>query len=592
MGAIDEIKQKLDIVEVVGQYVQLKKSGRTFRAPCPFHSEKKPSFFIYPEQQTWHCFGACNTGGDVFSFVMKKEGLDFGETLRLLAEKTGVVLPSRASSEVEEKARDKILQINQAAAQYYHNLLLNSPAAEFARHYLSGRGLNEKSITDFQLGYSLPNWESLKQYLAEKGFDENEILEAGLILKSEKADKYHDRFRNQLMFPIMDERGQVTGFGARVLDPESQGPKYINSPQTRVFDKSGSLYGIHLARPAVREKDLAVMVEGYMDVIIAHQYEFRNVIAPMGVAITEKQILRLKKLTRNIALALDPDAAGEEAAMRCIGYENSLDAEVKVINLPGGKDPDEVIKENPQQWQSLVDKAVPVIEYAVNVIAAKFDLKTTQGKTEAVRELLPIISGVRSAVRQDLYLTRLSQLTGITRRNLETALIQSKPDKKAKITREDALKRAARSIGSRPIEEFLLALLLQNPSLEINSQELLADYFENSENRVIFIRWQESHDPNLMQKSLDPAVLEHFESLLKKNIPPDSLAEKYNQVLLRLREDFIRNTERRKSEAFELEEAGGIVADIQEKGIDDIIKLREIFYQKVDKSKEGKNEKR
>ena len=339
MSVIDEIKQKVDIVEVVGQYVQLNKSGRTFRAPCPFHSEKKPSFFVYPEQQTWHCFGACNTGGDVFSFIMKKEGLDFGDAIRLLAEKTGVVLPSRANFEAEDRARDKILQINQTAAQYFHNLLLSSQAAENARQYLNRRGLNDKSISDFQLGYSLPNWESLKQYFLEKGFEENQLFEAGLIIKSPETGKSHDRFRNHLMFPIMDERGRVTGFGARVLDPASEGPKYINSPQTRVFDKSGSLFGIHLARSAIREKNLAVMVEGYMDVIIAHQFGFNNVIAPMGVAITERQINQIKKLTRNIALALDPDAAGEEAAMRCISYENSLDAEVKVITLPVGKDP-------------------------------------------------------------------------------------------------------------------------------------------------------------------------------------------------------------------------------------------------------------
>lgn len=588
MSTIDEIKQKLDIVEVIGQYVQLKKSGRTFRAPCPFHSEKKPSFFVYPEQQTWHCFGACNTGGDVFSFIMKKEGLDFSGALRLLAEKTGVALPSRTKSEAEDKARDKIIQINQTASQYYHNLLINSQAADYARRYLTGRGLNDKSISDFQLGYSLPAWESLKQYLLERGYQESEIFEAGLIIKPEETGKSHDRFRNHLMFPIMDERGQVTGFGARVLDPASEGPKYINSPQTRVFDKSSSLYGIHLARPAIREKNLAVMVEGYMDVIIAHQYGFNNVIAPMGVAITERQIGQIKKLTRNIALALDPDTAGEEAAMRCINYENSLDAEVKVINLPVGKDPDEAIKEDAQRWQALVDKAIPVIEYAINIVAAKFDLKTTQGKTDVVAKLLPIIGGVKNGTRQNSYLTRISDLTDITRIKLEAALFQSKPDKQIKYSKEYALRRATRSLGSRPIEEFLLALLVQNPELKFNTQELLADYFENSENRAIFIKWQELRDANQLHESLDPAVQEHLDSLSKKKIPPDSLEEKYNQVFLRLREDFIRNLERRKSEAFELEEAKGGVLDIQEKGIDDIMKLREIFYQKVDKSKEDK----
>lgn len=590
MGIIDEVKQKLDIVQVVEQYVKLTKSGRTFRAPCPFHSEKKPSFFVYPEQQTWHCFGACNTGGDVFSFIMKKEGLDFGGALRLMAEKTGVVIPSRAKSEADDRVRDKILQINQSAAQYFHNLLISSQAAEYARLYLNGRGLDDKSITDFQLGYSFPGWESLKQYLTEREFEESELSEAGLIIRSEETGKSHDRFRNQLMFPIMDDRGRVTGFGARILDSASGGPKYINSPQTRVFDKSGSLYGFHLAKQAIREKDQAIMVEGYMDVIIAHQFGFKNVIAPMGVAITERQINQIKKLTRNIALALDPDAAGEEAAMRCIDYENTMDAEVKVISLPGGKDPDEVIKDDAQQWQALVNRAKPVIEYTINASASKLNLETTQGKTEAARRLLPIIAAVKNFTRQDSYLVRLSELTGIARRNLEAALIQTKPERQTKITRENALKRATHSLNSRPVEEFLLALLLQNPELKINSQELLADYFENSENRVILVKWKEFGDATLIHDSLDPLIKEHFDMLLKKNIPPDYIDEKYHQALLRLREDFIRSAERRKAQAFELEAARGSVFDIQEKGIDDSIKLRDIFYQKADKTNEGKNE--
>jgi DNA primase len=586
MGVIDEIKQKIDIAEVVGQYVQLTKSGRTLRAPCPFHSEKKPSFFVYPEQQTWHCFGACNTGGDVFSFIMKKEGLDFGDALRLLAEKAGVTIPSQAKFEAEDKARDKILQINQVAAQYYHNLLLSSQAAEKARRYLEGRGLNDKSFTDFQLGYSLPGWESLKQYLVEKGSTETELLDAGLIIRAEETSKTHDRFRDHIMFPIMDDRGQVTGFGARVLDDSS--PKYINSPQTRVFDKSGSLYGIHLAKSAIRQQNLAVLVEGYMDVIVAHQYGFANVIAPMGVAITERQINQIKKFTRSIALALDPDTAGEEASMRCVGYENTLDAEVKVITLPTGKDPDEVIKEDAQKWQALVDKALPVIEYTINTVTAKLDLKTTQGKTEAVNKLLPIIAGVKNSTRQDSYLTRLSELTGTTRRNLEAAVIQSKLTKGVKLNEEDGLKRITRSIASNQIEEFMLALLLQHPELRLKAQELLAEYFENSENRVIFNKWQRIDDKIAIRESLDPITQEHFDNIVKKNIPPDFIEEKFNQVLLRLREDSIRNTERRKAEALEHEKSKGTVSDIQEKGIEDSIKLREIFYQKVDKSREVK----
>ena len=217
MSVIDEVKQRTDIIEVISQYATVTKAGRTFRALCPFHTEKRPSFFVYPEQQSWHCFGACNTGGDVFSFVMKKENMDFGEALRLLAERAGITIPSRFEQDTGKDEREKLYKINEAAAQYFHNLLLNSPAGEKARDYLNGRDFSSKSITDFQLGFSLNSWEALEQHMTEKGYSQSELLEAGLII-TEDDGKTHDRFRNRLMFPISDARGRVTGFGARVLD--------------------------------------------------------------------------------------------------------------------------------------------------------------------------------------------------------------------------------------------------------------------------------------------------------------------------------------------------------------------------------------
>jgi len=594
MGVIDEIKQKTDIVEIVGQYVQLTRSGRTYRAPCPFHSEKKPSFFVYPEQQTWHCFGACNTGGDIFSFIMKKEGLEFGDALRLLAEKTGVVIPSQAKSEAEDKARDKILQINQAAAQYFHNLFLNSQAAEKARHYLEGRGLNEKSIADFQLGYSLPGWESLKQYLLEKEFSEKDLLEAGLVIQAEGKDRVYDRFRNQIMFPIMDDRGRVTGFGARVLDPSFEGPKYINSPQTRIFDKSGTLYGLHLAKSAIRQQNLAVMVEGYMDVIIAHQHGFTNVIAPMGVAITEKQINQIKKLSHNVVLALDPDSAGEEAVMRCVSYENVLDAEVRVIALPDNKDPDEVIKGDAGQWQSLVEKAVPLIEYTINVITAKLGLRTMQEKTEVVNKILPVIAGVKAGTRQYQYLTKLSLAVGIEDKKLEAALGRYKVDRKATETRTQAIQKATRSIRSSPVEEYALAILLKHPEIREKPLKILIEYFENSENRAIFEEWQNSTDPLTIKESLDPAIHEHFDSLLTRNLPGEEIEERYADCVLRLRERYLRNLKRKQEEALALEAESGdraaVLAKLEQLGTAIDEELVKIFNLKAKPCGEEKNE--
>jgi len=339
MGVIDDVKQRIDIVEVIGEYVPLTKAGRTFRALCPFHSEKNPSFYVYPERQSWHCFGACNTGGDVFSFIMKKQGIDFGEALRLLAERAGISIPSRLEPEAGKDERERLYQANAAATQYFHNLLLNSPDGEKARGYLAKRGLLPKTVSDFQLGFSLNSWEALKQYLVEKGYSESELVPAGLLIEGETGGT-HDRFRNKLMFPIFDIRGRVTGFGARVLDDSL--PKYLNSPQTPVFDKSSTLYAINLATAVIRQQDCAVIVEGYMDVMMAHQNGFQNVIASMGTSLTEKQVSTLKKLTKNMMLALDADAAGEEATLRAVGYENTLGAEVRVCILPTGKDPDDV----------------------------------------------------------------------------------------------------------------------------------------------------------------------------------------------------------------------------------------------------------
>jgi DNA primase len=315
MGVIDEVKLKLDIVQVISEYVPLKKAGRNYKSACPFHSEKDPSFFVFPERQSWHCFGACGTGGDIFSFIMKKEGVDFGQALRLLATKAGVTLIEQAGHrrEAESHERESLFEINEAAASYYHHLLLTASSAKAANDYITGRGISADTIKDFQIGYAPEGWDTIKQLLQGKGYTEAELLTAGSLVEGESKNRY-DRFRNRLMFPIRNIQGKVTGFGGRALDDSL--PKYLNSPQTPVFDKSSSLYGIDRAKTYIRQQDRAVIVEGYMDVLAAHQYGYKNVVASMGTAMTDKQLAILKGLTRNLVLALDADAAGEEAVAR------------------------------------------------------------------------------------------------------------------------------------------------------------------------------------------------------------------------------------------------------------------------------------
>jgi len=590
MGAIDEVKQRIDIVEVVSQYTALKKAGRTFRALCPFHSEKHPSFFGYPEQQSWHCFGACNAGGDVFSFVMKKEGIDFGEALRLLAQKAGVTIPSRFEPEAGKEERERLYQANQAAAQYFHNLLLNSPAGERAGGYFASRGLSPKTIADFQLGFSPNSWDALKQYLLERGYTENELLTAGLVIEAE-AGGTHDRFRNRLMFPIFDIRGRIVGFGARVLDDSL--PKYLNSPQTLIFDKSSCLYGINLAAASIRQRNLVVIVEGYMDVITAHQNSFNNVVASMGTSVTEKQVGTLKRLTRDMALALDADAAGEEATLRAISYENTLEAEVKVIILPGGKDPDDVIREDVKIWQNFLEEALPIVDYTFNMITAELDLNTAKGKSLAVDKLLPIIAEMKDAVRQAHYLQKLARLVKVSQHSLEATLGRiksSRGKRQAKEPSQERVTQALHPLLSSPVEEYCLALLLQHPELKGRNEGLLSEYFENSENREIFTAWQQTNAPSSLKDGLDSAIWEHLDSLITRSLPSNQIEQKYANCVLRLREKFLRSLEVKRAEVLALEaESGGTAAELaklEEQGIEVSVQLGEVFTQRSRGSQE------
>jgi len=621
MSVIDEVKQKTDIVEVVSQHVSLKKAGRNLTGLCPFHSEKHPSFFVYSEQQSWHCFG-CNTGGDVLSFIMKKESMDFGEALRLLAQRAGVTIPSRFEREEGKGEKERLYQVNEAATKYFHDLLINSPAGEKARNYVTSRGFSAQTVADFQLGFSLNSWDSLKQHLLERGYTENELLTAGLIVEAE-GGKTHDRFRNKLIFPITDIKRRVIGFGARVLDDSL--PKYVNSPQTPTFDKSGSLYGIDLAAASIRQQALAVIVEGYMDAITAHQQGFNNVVASMGTSVTERQVSSLKKLTRNMALALDADVAGSVAVMRggetsqqaldkdttpvpyidpnrpappldetqvrrglpVATYAGITDAEINAIILPKGKDPDDVIKDNADTWRQLLTEAMPIMDYTFNMTTANLDLNTAKGKSLAVQRLGPIINEMKDTVRKAHYSQKLAHLVKVSERTIEAELSRIRPrpvSRRTQTRRQEAVTRAPRSPMSNTLEEYCLTLLLQHPELKSGNEDLSPEYFSNSENREIFIAWQQTDDLSVLKERLDIALHEHLDSLVNRSLLPNQIEPKYADCVLSLRKNFLRNLEAKRAEILALEaESGGTGADLaklEEEGIEPSIQLREIFTQK------------
>lgn len=539
MGVIDEIKGRLDIVDIVSDYATLQKSGRNFKAICPFHTEKTPSFFVFPERGTWHCFGSCGTGGDIFSFIMKQEGIDFGAALRILAERAGVTLVSKQKERDVDKETERLYLINAAAAQYFHHLLLNAKAAETARRHLSERGISKEIIDSFELGFSPNSWDALHQHLKSRGYESDTMVSAGLSIAKEGGG-FRDLFRNRLMIPIRNEDGKVVGFGARALDNTT--PKYLNSPQTAIFNKSSLLYGIDRAKEAIREQGLAIIVEGYMDVLTAHQHSIANVVAPMGTSLTHKQLEIIKRLTRNLALALDADAAGEQATLRGLEVarqafservdrrekrwlegDSKMEGKVKVIFMPQGKDPDEVIRESTEEWQRMVSEASTVMDYFFNAVISKLDMSSASGKLEAKNQLLLFILETADEAEKDIYLKRLSELTGIDEKTLVGEAARLKPTKRERA--KAAVPLPSTQAPSHPLDEYCLALLLQHPGLRDQGIAIPPHYFEGTENRELFLAWLNNTDAENIRHSLDVSLHKHLDTLMARALPPASERE-------------------------------------------------------------------
>jgi len=387
------------------------------------------------------------------------------------------------------------------------------------------------------------------QYLKEKGYDETAMLTAGLIIEAENG-KTHDRFRGKLMIPIHDSKGRTTGFGSRVLDDSL--PKYVNSPQTPTFDKSSTLYAIDLAAAAIRKQDAAIIMEGYMDVITAHQNGITNTVACMGTAVTETQVNALKKLSKNLLLALDADAAGEEAMLRTVGYENITGSEIRVIVLPEGKDPDDLIRENTDTWQGLMETAVPLVDYTFDKAISKLDLSTAGDKSRAVDRLLPIVAEIKDPIRQAHYIQKLAGMVKVGIPTIEAALARIKP---APIRRKQPAQRQVPAQRKPTLtadlrEEYCLSLLCSFPELREREQEVSISYFECSENREIFAAWQKSNDLNAIKECLDAAICEHLDVILSKELPgKNNIERRFSDCVNRLREKYLKNLAARRAES-------------------------------------------
>ncbi len=448
MRVTDEIKSRLDIVDIVSETVSLRRSGRNLSGFCPFHENTRtPAFFVFPETQTWRCFGACAEGGDIFSYVMKQNGWDFREALQNLAPRAGVSLEEQKPVDKKKVAHEeKLADLVAAAGNYFHQLFLHAPQAAFARSYVAGRAFTEETIATFQIGFALDAWDACRSHFNGQGYSDGELLEVGLLTENEEKGRKYDRFRNRLMIPIRGVDGRIVGFGARTLEKEGI-PKYLNSPQTVLFNKSHILFGLDMAKRNIREARQAVIVEGYMDVIRAWQAGFGNVVAQMGTALTERQLQQLKRYTKRFILALDADAAGAQATLRSlqvaretldrevevkfdarglVQHEGRLKADIRIVTMPAGKDPDDVIREDATAWSQLVEQAKPVVAYVIEVTTATLDMEDAKGKTAVAQQVIPLIKDIVDPVERDHYWQQLARALHIDERALRQTPVAEK----------------------------------------------------------------------------------------------------------------------------------------------------------------------
>lgn len=401
---INEVRQSNDIVDVISQYIHLKRSGRNFFGLCPFHNEKSPSFSVSPDKQIFHCFG-CGVGGNVITFVSKIEELNFVETVQMLAERANIQLPTLGNSGDEQKQilKDKVYKVNEFTAEFYHQNLYKEQA-KIAQEYVKKRQLSNETLKSFRIGFS-GKFNELYQELKKQGFEEREILESGLVNKNDKG-KYIDRYRNRLMFPICDVRGRVIAFGGRVLDDSK--PKYINSPENIVYSKGRNLFGLNVAKKGDTKKLL--IVEGYMDVISLHQRGITNVVAPLGTALTEQQGWLLRKNAEQIILSFDSDAAGLQAKLRALEILQNMGCDLRVLQMEGAKDPDEyILKYGNARFQALADKALSVIEFKVKILKKDLNLENTNDKIKFLNEIAKLISKVENTIEREVYIEKITK---------------------------------------------------------------------------------------------------------------------------------------------------------------------------------------
>jgi DNA primase len=487
---IDELKENVDIVDLVSDYLELKKTGNRYKGLCPFHSEKTPSFFVNPDNNFYHCFG-CGAGGDSINFVMEIENLTFIESIKMLAERSGMELPDMSNQQRQVyKEREELFSLNKLAARFYNYLLTDTNMGKEALEYLNDRGFDENDIKKFNLGYAADEWQLLLNFLKKKDFSIHLIEKAGLISEGNNNSHY-DKFRNRVMFPIFNNRGEVIAFGGRILNGEDgYGPKYLNSPETPLFSKKKNLYGLHLAKDHIRKENSCIIMEGYTDVIQAHKKGFKNSIASLGTAFTEEQAKLIRRYAENAYIAYDADTAGNKATLRGLDILNDTGINVKVIELEEGSDPDQLLKnEGSEAFNELIEKAVSLIDFKINMIVKDKNLSEPGIRKKVLRSMVELLSEVEDNLEREIYIERAAEKT-----NFKADVLAEEVEKEFKknkrrnyiSNREKQNKQKEKTFDLysqlsyyQKVEEEILAHFISDPSLR---EELASKISKNDFN--------------------------------------------------------------------------------------------------------------
>lgn len=469
---IDRLRSESDIVSILSDYVPLKKRGKNYWGCCPFHHENTPSFSVTPDKGFFYCFG-CQSGGNVFNFLMKIENVSFFDAVKILAQKMNIPLPEKEKSSYElakERENNKLYRANEMAREFFYACLTKTVYGKRAREYLKSRGVTDEVIERFKIGFAPPLWDKLVTSFLDRGIEQGVLLKAGLIVERNSGDGVYDRFRNRVIFPISDARGRVVGFGGRVID-DSQ-PKYLNSPETSVFNKRYILFGFDAAQKFIKETEQAIVVEGYMDAITAHAFGIKNVVASLGTAFSPEQAKLLLRNAKNIVLAYDSDAAGQSATIRALTIIRNLGASVRIISIPDGKDPDEFLrKHGAGAFRSLITEASDILEYQIKQIFESIDHSSLEGKVAVVSKIVPLLGEADNAVEVNAHIASISQALAIDesaiRSEVRKFLFQQKKDKNVNIGKNisNMLIVKQPSIALEQAESHIIRLMCGNSSL-------------------------------------------------------------------------------------------------------------------------------